>query len=63
MKRETLHYVVDHEGKRTGVILTIEEYQELLEDIHDLARIAERREEPTVSFDQLKESLVRDGLL
>ena len=40
-----------------------EEYQELLEDIHDLALIAERREEPTVSFDQLKENLMKDGLL
>lgn len=63
MKHEEVRYVVDHEGKRTAVILAIEEYEELLEDLQDLAIIAERREEPTISFDQLKESLTRDGLL
>jgi hypothetical protein len=31
-----------------------EEYKELLEDIHDLAIIAERRDEPTVTVEELK---------
>jgi chromosome segregation ATPase len=31
-----------------------EEYRELLEDIHGLAIIAERRDELTVTFEELK---------
>jgi len=56
-------YVVDKEGQRRAIILPIEEYEELLEDLHDLAIIAERRDEPTISFEELKQRLKKDGLL
>ena len=56
-------YVVDERGERTAVILSVEEFEELLEDLHDLAVIAERREEPTVPFEELKRKLREDGLL
>jgi len=41
----------------------VEEYEELLDDIHDLAVIAERKDEPTVDFEELKKRLKSDGLL
>jgi hypothetical protein len=41
----------------------VEEYERLLEDLHDLASIAERREEPSVSHEDLVAELKRDGLL
>lgn len=63
MKHQGAQYVVDKKGKRTAVILPVEEYEELLEDLHDLAIIAERQEEPTVSFEELKQKLKKDGLL
>jgi len=56
-------YIVDEKGQRTAVILPIEEYEELLEDLHDLAIIAERRDEPTINFEELKKRLKGDGLL
>ncbi len=56
-------YIIDGKGKKTAVILPVEEYEELLEDLHDLAVIAERRDEPTVSFEELKKRLQADGLL
>lgn len=56
-------YVSDETGRRTGVLLPIEEYERLLEDLQDLASIAERREEPTVSHEDLVAELKRDGLL
>ncbi|MEX2706471.1 MAG: hypothetical protein Q6352_014650 [Candidatus Freyrarchaeum guaymaensis] len=56
-------YIVDDEGRRTAVILPIEEYEQLLEDLHDLAVIAERRDEATVSFEEVKERLKKDGIL
>ena len=63
MSNSTLQYVVDEEGERTAVIVPIREYEELLEDIHDLAVIAERREEPSISLEELKRKLIADGLL
>ncbi|MBU2591573.1 MAG: hypothetical protein ABIJ24_05560 [Nitrospinota bacterium] len=56
-------FVVDESGKKTGVILKLEEYDELLEDIHDLAIIAERKDETAISFDELKGKLKADGLI
>ena len=34
-----------------------------MEDLHDLAVIAERRDEPSITFDKLKERLRKNGLL
>lgn len=52
-----LSYVVDENGNRTAVMLPIEEYEELLEDLEDLALIAQRRNEPTVSLDVVVQQL------
>ena len=49
-------YVVDAKGKKTGVILSLRLYQQLLEDLHDLAVVAERRHEATIRFEDIKNS-------
>ncbi len=56
-------YLVDDTGQKTAIVLPVKEYEELLEDIHDLAVIAERKDESTTSFDELKKRLEADGLL
>ena len=56
-------YLVDDSGQKTAVVLPLEEYEELLEDINDLAVIAERKDEPATGFDELKKRLAADGLL
>jgi hypothetical protein len=56
-------YVTNEAGEKTAIILPIEEFEELLEDIEDLAIIAERRDEPTLAHDQLVTELKRDGLI
>ena len=48
-------YVIDSEGHKRAVILPNQEYQELLEDLQDLAAIAERREEPTIPHNKVIE--------
>lgn len=63
LKEIELQYVTNHAGEKTAVLLPIREFQELMEDIDDLAAIAERREEPTVSHDGLLAELKRDGLI
>jgi hypothetical protein len=56
-------FIVDESGSKKAIILPIEDYEELLEDIHDLAVIAERKDEPTISFEKLKKRLKADGLI
>ena len=56
-------YLVDESGQKTAVVLPVEEYEDLMEDIHDLAVIAERKDESTTSFNELKKRLEADGLL
>jgi hypothetical protein len=63
LKQLKPQYVTNEAGERTAIILPIEEFQELLEDVEDLAVLAERRDEPTVSHEQLVAELRRDGLL
>jgi hypothetical protein len=56
-------YITDTNGQKTGVILSIDEYERLLDDLHDLAVVAERRSETPVSLDKMKEWLKEDGVL
>ena len=56
-------FVVDAKGKKTGVILSLKRYQRLMEDLHDLAVVAERRSEEPIPLDEMKRRLKRDGLL
>lgn len=56
-------YVIDSKGRKTGVLLSLEEYQRLLEDLHDLAVVAERRKEKPITLSEMKKRLKKDGLL
>jgi len=56
-------YVVDTKGKKMGVILSLKRYQQLMEDLHDLAVVAERRDEEPVSLEEMKRRLREDGIL
>ena len=60
---DTLHYITDEHGQRTAVVMPIVQYEKLIEDLDDLAAIAERREEPTISHDQFVADLKQDGIL
>ena len=56
-------YIIDSKGEKTAVILPIEQYEKLLEDLHDLAVVAERRAEDPISLEEMKRRLKDDGLL
>ncbi|MHA1450289.1 MAG: hypothetical protein ACTSP4_12805 [Candidatus Hodarchaeales archaeon] len=51
MSKSSLKYIVDDNGEKISVILPVKEYLLLLEDIHDLAVVAERRDEPSISIE------------
>jgi len=65
MTTANLHpqYIVDETNHRRSVVLPIEEYEALMEAIEDLAAVAERQEDETVSHEQLLAELQKDGLL
>lgn len=56
-------YITDTNGKKVSVILSYKKYKKLLEDLHDLAIIAERRDEKPVSLEEIKDKLKKDGIL
>jgi hypothetical protein len=55
--------VTDGEGRKIAVLLPVGDYEELLEDVRDLAVIAERRDEPRISWEDVKRRFRDDGLL
>jgi len=63
MRKIQEQYIVSKKGKKIAVIIPIEEFEELLEDLHDLAIISEREDEPAISLEDLREKLIEDGIL
>jgi hypothetical protein len=63
-------YIIAREGNKTAIILSIrqgrgsanEQYEQMLEDLHDLAIVAERRSEQPVSLAKMQEWLKEDGI-
>ena len=47
-------FIDDEHGNRIAVILPLREYEQLQEDLHDLAVVAERQEESAMEFDELR---------
>ena len=50
-------YVVDENGQKVAIILPLKEYEKMMEDLHDLSIVAERRSEKTINFEELKKKL------
>lgn len=58
-----VQYVTNENGQRTAVILPIEEYEELLEDLH-VTRVAEEtKDDERILWKDLKTELISDGKL
>ncbi len=56
-------YITDEKGEKKSVILSMSDFQGLLEDIEDLATVAERRNEQTISHEAFIAELKGDGLI
>ena len=56
-------FITDENGIKQSVILPIATFQELVEDIEDLAAVAERRDESTTSHAEFLKELKISGLL
>ena len=63
MRRVREQFIVNRDGKKTAVVMPLRDYRRLLEDLHDLSVVAERREEPSVPFEEVMRRLRADGLI
>lgn len=60
---KNVQFVTDAEGHKTAVILPIEEYEELMEDLH-LGRVArESKGAERIPWEQVRAELVAEGKL
>ena len=57
MARNNPRYLVDESGRKISVVLAIKEYRQLMEDLQDLALIAERKNEPAEPLYEVKKRL------
>ena len=71
MRRDTVgkvrepitEYIVDKKGKKKKVVLEVDAYEKLLEDLDDLAAMLSRKNEPSIPWEEVKKKLKKDGLL
>ncbi len=54
-------FVINEKGEKTAIILSIEEYNRLMEDLHDLTIFAERKDEDEMPHDDV-ENMIQDDL-
>jgi len=58
-----IQYLTDEAGEKIAVVLSIADYQRLMEDIEDLTDNVDRREEPTIAHEEFLALLREDGLI
>jgi len=58
-----IQFVVDDTGKKTAVLINLEEWGELWEDIYDVLVSESRRDEPRVPWEELKAELATEERL
>jgi PHD/YefM family antitoxin component YafN of YafNO toxin-antitoxin module len=55
-----VQFAVDDSGKKKAVIIDLEEWGELWEDIYDILISEQRRGEPSVQWEELKAEALRE---
>lgn len=61
--KDQIQFILSDNGEKKYVVLPIDLFEEMSEDYFDLKAIEERKKEPTISLDELKAELKRDGKL
>ena len=56
-------YITNDNGEKVSVVIDMQEFQTMLEDIEDLTAIADRKDEETTSHDHFLAELRADGTL
>jgi ribosomal protein L32E len=53
----TTQFRTDDRGQKVEVVMPIAYYESLIEDVEDLAAVAERRDDDRISLNELKKQL------
>lgn len=56
-------YMVDDKGKKIAIVLDIGEYEELIEDLHDLSVALERQGEDEIPHKEITSNLKKEGII
>ena len=56
----TQEFMANAKGRKKAVLLTMEQYETLIEDLHDLTVVGERRQEKPITVAELKRRLKKD---
>ncbi len=56
-------YITDDTGEKVSVVIDMQEFENMLEDIEDLTAIADRKDEETTSHEDFLQELKADGIL
>ena len=57
---EGVQFIVDDAGKKTAVIISLEKWGKLWEDIYDILVSESRRDEPAVPWKELKAEMITE---
>ena len=60
---EGIHYVTDHKNRKIAAQIDLKKYGQLWEDFLDVIESEARRNEETISLDELKSELKASGKL
>jgi len=56
-------YITNDNGEKMSVILSMQEFENILEDFEDLAMVAERKDEKLTSHQDVLRELKQDGVI
>ncbi len=56
-------FLTNEKGKVTAAVIPIKQYEELMEDLEDLAACVERRDEETIPWEVVKKEFLEDAVL
>ena len=60
---KNIQFMINEEGEKTFAILPIDLFKEMFEDYQDWLSIQDRKDEPRVSFEEVKANLKKNGKL
>lgn len=52
-------FITDIKGNKISIILPIKKFENIKADLHDLAMVAERKNEKTISLDEMKSKFLK----
>ena len=56
-------YITNDNGEKMSVVLSMQEFENILEDFEDLAIVAKRKDEKLISHQDVLKELKQDGII